>query len=1331
MKLPSGITFEQTLLGSGNGATARGLENGQPVIVKSPEAAIGLFGGGLFEDDEPQESAIVQKFEFEKERELQAAEKSQYFIKGRIEKEDTEVFWIRPYIHRSLHEKVAFKETPDSEELLGICRAIVRALAELNTIDHSGHGNLSLGNVLIGGKDSCDLKLVDLFRAHRDNGRADKRALGLIIYQLVNGEFVELADKIAAVPDDQDWKILGATEQMWRDLCSELLNPYGKYADADWDQVDQTLKKIEAANSKRKKLKVTFVVSAFLMFGAVAFLVWKLKFQEEEIVVDLNTIQGQWIELLDNYFSWGGNYLKSKSDFEETSDSKNFVKRFYDDKKARLPMKIIGRVTGQGARMQTAPDQVYEDARRIDVLLLDNSKQQQIVLAHRFLMDLRAEIENWEVLEELSEVNQSFTDSGFEFGADETRRLLDSISFEDGSLTVSRLYALKTSADGLGELQSLYTRFKAQVADLNKTESVFLPRYAKYLNQQLANPAEDPVAHLRSLVESSAAAFSYWETEKSGIARDLFFKSERDFISRPSFTVNEKSAIKWKGLVSDFRLIEIPELGSGQNEFLSSRDNIQNLNDQINELQEPDLEPATFDQEFEQLFEVFQDDVDMPLIQANRVLIEAAVSENLAELKSLVESAEDRWAEVNPDIGERLQQLAIMPDGFAPALASAWQAYLDGEVNVRTEDSFADPREFIMFQREYFVKRKNFEYFQESQLSQLLPEFSEETIGALRQEIVPALQTTKRAYYDELVYEWVDQINPILLNAEDPLAIHSLTDVFLQRMRDYESQLLDYAKLLGDTLNDFDDWELPKEGVEDRWSVLNEGGLRKKWNQSEAFAPFSGQVKAYFNLSQISTMESVLAFILDEKKPPFARSLGLDEIAGSKILSPAELVQISEIIPKLYEQVPEAEVDGFEATLKSLWMEAFEADKLDKESRGVIFSCHDAMSIRAIDLSGRIRFVFEIYSALAELKRNESSYLENPELLKEFISNFASLPEDANEPELSGIIDELEAVDLAEAKETFENAPFLKKGWKIESESEEQLVLAWQDHRLVFHLVEDEEDDFFLAEAESSIELFNDWMTANRLWVKSAESLPREWEVFISQAYSAIDDYRSGMKLWSIARRGLKRDGINLSLKLFEVDTVVSDEYKQIEPELFPESLIDEKLPMQHLGAKLASFFADSMGMLLPTPSQWQLVVENYPADKAFFWQSRMNTDLSKELASEIRSGSYYVERKIEESGYGADRPVVLANVNEYSDFKFKHLAGNIAEYLYDPEAGVYYVAGGSAFSATLSTWKDEHLVPKRNELTAFSDVGVRLALIAPEQSAYMQYTNIIDGALN
>ena len=102
MKLPAGITFEQTLLGSGRGTTVRGLENGQPVIVKSPDSSNDLFDDQLFGEDEQQESAETKNFESERKREQQAAEKSQYFLNGRIEMEGADIFWIRPYMRRKL-----------------------------------------------------------------------------------------------------------------------------------------------------------------------------------------------------------------------------------------------------------------------------------------------------------------------------------------------------------------------------------------------------------------------------------------------------------------------------------------------------------------------------------------------------------------------------------------------------------------------------------------------------------------------------------------------------------------------------------------------------------------------------------------------------------------------------------------------------------------------------------------------------------------------------------------------------------------------------------------------------------------------------------------------------------------------------------------------------------------------------------------------------------------------------------------------------------------------------------------------------------------------------
>lgn len=1331
MKLPPSITFEQTFLGSGDATTIRGQENGQAVIVKSLDVSGNLLAG-LQLEEESQSDAVFQQFDAEKQREQKAAEQSECYLKGRLERYDGALFWIRSYMRRSLHDKVAFKETPGAIELGKICRAIVRALAKLNEIDQSGHGNLSLSNVLIAEDDIRDLKLIDLRVANEANERADKRALGLIIYQLVNGEFVELDEKISAVPDEQDWKVLGAAEPMWREFCSELLNPYGKYAKSDWRQIDQDLSGIDAFHAKRKKLKVSVVISLLIICSSGLFLIWKLRFQQEEVVVDLNTIQGQWLELLDEYFAWGDNYLRSKSSFEHIRNAPEFMQRFYDDKKARIPVKIIGRLSGKGALMQTAPAEVYAAAKIIDVVLLDNNKQQQIVIAHKFIVNIRDEIKNWEVLQELSEAHAAFVSSGFEFGADETRRLLDSISFEDGSLSLSRLYALQVSADGLGELQDLYDRFQVALTVLDEqTQSAFLPLYGADLKRRLAQPADDPVSHLRMLADIASALRTYWEEEQMRIEQSLFIEAENVFLQAPNFIISDqKSLSDWKALVEGFRLIDIPLLQSGRDQFIGSEENFRQLTEQINELQEPALEPATFDQQFTQLFQQFEAEVNLPQIESNRESIENAVRLNLRALQSLLEATEDRWAEVNPDIGERLKQLSQLPESLSGDLLAAWQEYLAREISVRTEESFSGPREFIVFQRAYYAKLRNFEYFQEKQLSRLPRDWVDRISDTIRPDLVPAMQATRQLYYDRLVSEWVADMVPIMLRISTEASLAEPSQAYLERMQAHEAQSVAYAQLLGETLDGIDSWELPDRGINHRWSALNEGTVQQDTELSMPFEPYRQQVKIYYDLEQQFSADQLLAVALDDTQPDFARVLALRISAESTALAPSALGQVAALIPALRQQVPIHKIDDFEGTLRALWNRAFEDGSLNPSDREAVFSYRDIMGVRAVDLIGNIRIDFEIYAALDLLRNNESLYTEKPALLEELINTFASLPDHSRDARLNALIAQMREVDLTQVKATFEDAAFLTKGWAIENETEEQLILRWQGYQLNFYRVEDEQGDFFLAEQECSIGLFNDWMSKNKLWDQSADSLPREWELFLDQSYNAIDDDREGMKPWAIGRRGLKRNGLMVANTWFDVDPVVLDEYKAIEPELFPNSLLNEDLPIQHVGARLAFNFAESMGMALPTPGQWQLAVQGHSGSSAFFWQERLETSMSRELVSDIRIGSYYVERKIEESGYGATQAVVLAPVNQQSNQPFKHLAGNIAEYLYDPDANKYYVAGGSALATTAGTWQTEHVLSKRNERTAFSDVGIRLSLIAPEQSAYNQFLAILGAVL-
>ena len=1328
MNLPPSITFEQVLLGHGDGTTVRGQENGNPVVVKSPDV-LGDFIGRVQIEDEPKQGSGSRQFEAEKRRESEIAARSDCYLKGRLLRHSGDLFWVRPFASSSLHDMVAFKEKPRSSALNEICRSIIQALSALHTIDQAGHGNLSLGNVLIPGNTFRDLKLVDLRAANPGNTLADQRALGLIIYQLVNGEFVGLDDMISSVPEGQDWSLLGAAAPKWKAFCSELLNPYGKYAQSSWESIEADLRVIDRGVGKG--VKVLLVFSLLLLSGAGAFYAWQYQRNSEERAVNLSNIQGQWLELLDEYFSWGGNYLKSKGDFEHRHDAPEFMKRFYDETKASLPLEIIGRVSGQGARLQTAPLEAYEVAKGINVVPLKDQLK-QISEAHQFLIGLHAEIENWEVRRELSEAHASFLASGFEFGAQKTRDLLDSISLEDGSLSLSRLYALQIGAARLDQLQGEYTRFGALLVELRgQSQSRFLLVYADASEEQLAQSAGDTVAQLRRFIDTASELLTFWEAQQALIEQRLFAESERMFLAESDFSVSDDSLLEWKALVERYQLIDIPLLEEAHAQFNANEETIDHLTRQINELQGADVEAVAYNQEFAQIFQRLREETELPTVAGNREAIESAARMHLSSLQALMDQAEKRLVEVNPNIAEQLQQLASQPGTLSGALLAAWEVYLDDEVRVRTEGAFAGPREYLDFRKAHEAKLKRFEEFQRIYLSQISSNWGGRISPDIRKELVPALEETRRAYYDSLISEWVAGAVPKLLNVSDGASLDApaQTQAYIERMQAYEVRLLAYTQLLDDTLGDLESWDLPAEGMATRWEVLNDEEANAGFARSAAFAPFHEQVRRSHELEQRTSVNELLTIAMDGSQSGFIRMRVLRRVSELATLTPEALEQIAALAPGLRSQVPAARAAAFESTLLALWTRSFEDPGLAKDARERVLSYCDVMGVRGADLGGRTRVQFEIYTALQDLRGNELLYTEQPEMLARIANTLYLLPGDSNDEQAKSIVDELREVDLNQTKAAFEDAAFLRMGWEIESETEEQLILRWRTYQIVFHRVEDTKNDFFLAEQECSIGLFNDWMSANHRWERLAASLPSEWEIFISKRYSEIDDYRIGMRLWSIARNGLKRGGIELSPSWFPVGPSVIDEYLRIEPDVCPRASLSETLPIQHIGARLALAFAESMGMVLPSPGQWKLAVQGYSGNGAYFWQAGMQGRLTDELVSQLQQGSFYSDAEIAESGYGADKSEILSPVNENANRQFKHLAGNVAEYLYNPDDDTYHVAGGSALAVVAETWKAEHLLSKRVEDTAFSDVGIRLALIAPKQSAYNQFLAIYEAA--
>lgn len=1353
MNLPAGINLEEILHGNGDCETARASEQGRQVVVKTPDATDRFFSELEF-DEVPSKKDAKQNFEAEKRREQKAAEASSYFIGGRMETHEGSLFWIRPYLSRSLKEKVLLKEKPDGAELGSICRSIAKALADLSRIDQSGHGNLGLSNVLIASVRSSDLKLVDLKEADSASGVADKRALGLIIYQLVNAEFVENADSLASVPRDQDWRSLGPAASKWQEFCSELLDPHGSYVDAGWEEIAGELKALSVGPRKLPLAAISILCLVGLV-GGILFL--KFRPDEETVKVDLDIIEEQWLELLDEYFEWGQVYLRSERDFGPVEGRRAFVEKFYDRKMAGKPFDIIAKSTGLGSKLSNPTADVVEAARSVDVLALSEDQQEDILRSLNMLKAIRKAIEEWPVLAELEKSHEAFAAAGFEFGVAETERLLGVVSFTDNSLTLDRLYGLQSSVAELDDLRDLYDRYENVLARLEQqSESQFLRLYADHLRGRLREAPEiNPAGYLRGLLANANAIWTLWSEQSPSLAVSLFEENERTFLSGPDFAISDASLEEWQRLLSDYQRVQPQALDNAQADFREQGAIIRRLTEEINRWQEPGSTPAVFDRKYAELHHEFERRVsELPLVAKNEHRIETLAQGYLARLNELSKEVEVRRMEVKPDIAKELRGMARMPPDLTGALQTAWKAYLDREIRDLDEQSFSsDSRgvgEFIRFKSQHEARLSRFRSFQSGQTKRLSSALSEAWLDELPAELRPAVDTLRKSERARVRASWTSDAVPHLLEGKADQAMERLAERSLSRIRDFESDLIEYTQLLVQARMALRNWSEPPGGFPLLWEKLHQSPRRTEWSESQEFAGIFGELQVLVRISGESAGGELSSLLLDSSSSGFARYLALNKIAATQPLSFEEIERFRDPIKLLSDQVPESYGRDFQKLRLNIWMKAFRNEAADWQGREGVMALAEAYGVKSSDLTGDSRVYYELFSALTLLRANQSRYLEAPHLLKELSNTLRSLAEFDNDPELQGLVAEMDAVELKAVENPLENAEFIEKGWSIVQKTDQRLVLKWEAHQVGFLLVDGEDGDFFLSQNECSIALFNDWMTKNRLWDDLIRDFPTDLgfvddRPLSGQRYDPGYDSRLGMRIWTVSRSGLSRRGIAMRRTWYDWNLFpqreTADEVSDIEARfqqtlgLCPPGDLKETLPMQHLGSRFAQAFADSMGMRLPTPRQWNIVTRNANGERGLFWQSRLesalstdgNSGLSNAEASALRVGSFYVDSNVPVSGNGAGRSALLAAVDAGEPSNFRHLAGNVAEYLHDPERGDYFVAGGSGLSSVANTWDEVHALPVSLQRIAYSDVGLRLALPGPEESAYDRFLRIIE----
>lgn len=160
---------------------------------------------------------------------------------------DGRAFYVTDLYSRTAQKLIAGKIALTAAGLHHLIAGVARGLRELREACKQAHGNLKGTNVLMSGSGEvagANVVLADpvLDPAPESEAGGDMYSVGSLIYQLVMHRPFRHASW--PVPDSPEWARLGEAGDLWRPLCSSLLNPELPHR-TDLDGLERSLTALE------------------------------------------------------------------------------------------------------------------------------------------------------------------------------------------------------------------------------------------------------------------------------------------------------------------------------------------------------------------------------------------------------------------------------------------------------------------------------------------------------------------------------------------------------------------------------------------------------------------------------------------------------------------------------------------------------------------------------------------------------------------------------------------------------------------------------------------------------------------------------------------------------------------------------------------------------------------------------------------------------------------------------------------------------------------------------------------------------------------------------
>jgi hypothetical protein len=275
------------VMDSGNGATVyeakkEGDAKGKYVVkVFSPDRLVAEEAEQVRSELDPLFKDLGASFTTRVNLQKKAAEGSRNFAPILAAGHDERGAWYATNFYarsvKGMLERIVALEAPD---LFHVLHSVVRAALHLKKTCGRSHGNLKASNVFIEGvrrPRSSRILAVDPLPGEAVEAapfeRADLRAVGELLYQLVVKRKVDFAWVMVPIESSPDWtRVFGKKTAAWLELCNRLLDPSLSLDRTTLESVEKELRKLQP-KPPVPIIPVAVGAAVLVVGGLAAFLV--------------------------------------------------------------------------------------------------------------------------------------------------------------------------------------------------------------------------------------------------------------------------------------------------------------------------------------------------------------------------------------------------------------------------------------------------------------------------------------------------------------------------------------------------------------------------------------------------------------------------------------------------------------------------------------------------------------------------------------------------------------------------------------------------------------------------------------------------------------------------------------------------------------------------------------------------------------------------------------------------------------------------------------------------------------------------------------------------